>query len=48
MFVSENLIQNILMFSGGIGFNILVLLLFNVVGCFFDMMLFGGISRHMV
>jgi hypothetical protein len=34
------------MFSGGMRFNILGLLLFGVGGYFFDMMLFGGISRH--
>jgi hypothetical protein len=38
--------QNLLMFSGGIGFNILGLLLFGVGVCFFDMMLLGGMSRH--
>jgi hypothetical protein len=37
--------QNLLIFSGGIGFNILGLLLFGVGVCFFDMML-GGMSRH--
>jgi hypothetical protein len=38
--------QNLLMFSGGMGFSILGLLLFSEGRCFFDMMLFGGISRH--
>jgi hypothetical protein len=44
--VSENLKLNLLMFSGGMGFSILGLLLFSVDRCFFAMMLFGGISRH--
>jgi hypothetical protein len=38
--------QNLLMFSGGMGFSILGLLFFGVGRCFFYMMLFGGISRH--
>jgi hypothetical protein len=38
--------QNILMFLGGTGFSILGLLLFDVSVYFFDMMLLGGISRH--
>jgi hypothetical protein len=46
VFVSENLKLNLLMFSGGMGFSILGLLLFSVDRCFFAMMLFGGISRH--
>jgi hypothetical protein len=45
VFVSENLIRNMLMFSGGMGFSILDLLLEADV-CFFDMMLLGGVSRH--
>jgi hypothetical protein len=35
VFVSENLIQNMLMFSGGMGFSILGLLLFGAGACFF-------------
>jgi hypothetical protein len=36
-----------LMFSGGMGFSILDnLLLFDAGACFFDIMLLGGISRH--
>jgi hypothetical protein len=45
VFVSENLIQNMLMFSGGMGFSNLGLL-FDVVVCFFFIILFGGILRH--
>jgi hypothetical protein len=45
VFVSENLIQNMLMFSGGMGFSILGLL-FDVGVCFFAIILLGGISRH--
>jgi hypothetical protein len=45
MFVSENLIRNMLMFSGGIGFNNLGVV-FGVGMCFFDIMLFGGMLRH--
>jgi hypothetical protein len=45
VFVSENLMQNMLMFSGGMGFSILDFL-FCTSMCFFDMMLLGGISRH--
>jgi hypothetical protein len=45
VFCSENLIQNLLMFYGGIGFNILGLL-FDVGVCFFAIMLLGGIFRH--
>jgi hypothetical protein len=37
--------QNMLMFSGGMGFSNLGLL-FGVGVCFFDIMLLGGISRH--
>jgi hypothetical protein len=45
VFCSENLIQNLLMFSSGMGFNILGLL-FSVGLCFFAIMLLGGIFRH--
>jgi hypothetical protein len=45
VFCSENLIQNMLIFSGGMGFNILGLL-FSVGVCFFAIMLLGGIFRH--
>jgi hypothetical protein len=45
VFVSENWMQNMLMFSGGMGFSILGLL-FDAGACFFDIMLLGGISRH--
>jgi hypothetical protein len=38
--------RNILMFSGGMGFSIFGLLLFIVIMCSFDMMLLGGICRH--
>jgi hypothetical protein len=38
--------QNMLMFSGGMGFSILCMLLFDVCACFFDMMKLGGISKH--
>jgi hypothetical protein len=41
--LSENLIQNWFMFSGGMGFNIFGLLVFGVGRCFFAMMLLGGI-----
>jgi hypothetical protein len=45
VFCSENLIQNILIFSGGMGFNILGLL--SGVGVyFFAIMLLGGVFRH--
>jgi hypothetical protein len=45
VFCSENLIQNVLIFSDGMGFNILGLL--SGVGvCFFAIMLLGGIFRH--
>jgi hypothetical protein len=40
---SENLIQNWLMFSGGMGFSIFGLLEFGVGRCFLAMMLLGGI-----
>jgi hypothetical protein len=46
VFVSENLIRNMLMFLGGMGFSILGLLLFDAGACFFDIILSGGISRH--
>jgi hypothetical protein len=38
--------QNMLMFSGGMGFSVLGLLLFDAGACFFDIMLLGEISRH--
>jgi hypothetical protein len=34
------------MFSSEMGFNILGLLLFGAGVCFFDIILLGGISRH--
>jgi hypothetical protein len=37
--------QNMLMFSGGMGFSILGLLLIGAATCFFDISLLGGISR---
>jgi hypothetical protein len=40
---SENLIQNWLMFSGGMGFSIFYLLGFGVGICFLEIMLLGGI-----
>jgi hypothetical protein len=46
VFVSENLIQNMLMFSSGMEFSNLSLLLFGTGVCFFYIMLLGGISRH--
>jgi hypothetical protein len=46
VFVSKNWMQNMLMFSSGMGFNILGLLLFDAGTCFFDIMLLDGISRH--
>jgi hypothetical protein len=45
VFFSENLIQNMLIVSGGMGFSILGLL-FGMGVCFFAMMLLGGIFRH--
>jgi hypothetical protein len=42
---SENLIQNWLMFSIGMGLNIFGLLEFGVGICFLDIMLLGGIWR---
>jgi hypothetical protein len=45
VFVSENLIWNMLMFSSGMGFSNLGVV-FGVGMCFFDIMLFGGILRH--
>jgi hypothetical protein len=45
VFISENLIRNMLMFSSGMGFSNLGLS-FDVGMCFFDSMLFGGILRH--
>ena len=44
---SENLIQNRLMFLGGMGFSIFGLLGFGVGRCFLAMMLLGGIYRFM-
>jgi hypothetical protein len=44
---SKNLIQNWLMFSGGMGFSIFGLLEFGVGRCFLDIMLLGGIWRVM-
>jgi hypothetical protein len=46
VFVSENLMRNMLMFSGRMGFSIFGLLLFVVSMCSLDMMLLGGICRH--
>jgi hypothetical protein len=45
VFVSENLIRNMFIFSGGMGFSILGLL-FGAGVCVFDTMLLGGIFRH--
>jgi hypothetical protein len=45
VFVYENLIQNILMFFGGMGFSILGLL-FGVGVYFFAIILLGGMFRH--
>jgi hypothetical protein len=45
VFFSENFIQNMLIFSSGMGFNILGLL-FGMGVCFFAIMLLGGIFRH--
>jgi hypothetical protein len=42
---SENLMQNWLMFSGGMGVSIFGLLEFGIGRCFLDMMLLGGIYR---
>jgi hypothetical protein len=44
-FVSENLIRNMFIFSCRMGFSILGLL-FGAGVCFFDIMLLGGILRH--
>jgi hypothetical protein len=44
---SENLIQNWLMFSGGMGFSIFGLLEFGVGMCFLAMMLLGGMYRFL-
>jgi hypothetical protein len=44
---SENLMQNWLMFSGGMGFSIFGLLEFGVCMCFLAIMLLGGIYRFM-
>jgi hypothetical protein len=45
VFVSENLIRNMFIFYGRMGFSILGLL-FGVGVCIFDTMLLGGIFRH--
>jgi hypothetical protein len=45
VFCSKNLIQNMLIFSGGMGFNIFGLL-FTVGVRFFAIMLLGGTFRH--
>jgi hypothetical protein len=45
VFVSENLIRNKFIFSGGMGFSILGLL-FGVDVCILDTMLLGGMFRH--
>jgi hypothetical protein len=42
MFVLENLIQNLLMFLGKMGFNIFGVLELDVSECVFDIMLLGG------
>jgi hypothetical protein len=34
------------MFSGGMGFSILGVLVFDVCACCFDMMKLGGMSKH--
>ena len=47
VFFSENLMQNWLIFSGGIGFSILGVLLFGFGVGSFEMILLGGIFRHM-
>jgi hypothetical protein len=41
MFVSENLILNLLMFSGGMGFSIFCLSWFGMDECALDMMFLG-------
>ena len=46
VFFSKNLMQNMLMFLGSMGFSILGLLLFDVGVCFSDIMLLGEISKH--
>ena len=43
---SENLMQNWLIFSGGMGFSILGALLFGVGMGIFDIIILEGISRH--
>jgi hypothetical protein len=45
MFFSENWMQNLLMFSGGMGLSIFGLLELDGGGCFLDIMLLGGIYR---
>jgi hypothetical protein len=42
VFVSENLVQNLLMFLGGMGFSIFGLSWFGVGECALDMMLLEG------
>jgi hypothetical protein len=42
----KNLMQNLLIFSGGMEFSILGLLLFDAGAGIFDIMLLEGISRH--
>jgi hypothetical protein len=46
VFVFENFMQNMLMFSGGMEFSILGLFLFGAGVFFFYIMLLGGISKH--
>ena len=46
VFFSENVMQNLLIFSDGMGFSILGLLLLVFSAGIFDMMLLGGTSRH--
>ena len=43
---SENLLQNLFIFSGGIGLRILGLMLFGVGVGSFEIMMLGGTSRH--
>jgi hypothetical protein len=45
VFVSENFIRNLLMFSGGMGFSIFGLLLFGMGKCVLAMMQLGGMYR---
>jgi hypothetical protein len=46
VFVSKNLMQNMLMFLGGMGFSILGLFMFDAGAHFFDIILLGGMSRY--